>query len=162
MEYFREEINLTDGRKEKRKPPLGEVYKDVEVFRSLRLLELGISPTALVAKALTLLYPGPLGNLGFPIFPKSTEIDSADFGSHIGSRARQSFAAKLPKRNLLVMFKRPLWWLRMLIEELHWSFFFGEIIVYGVSQGLSKGLGSIDQCCNGFWLQETTLFHIRW
>ena len=27
-------------------------------------------------------YPGPVGNLGFPIFPKSTEIDSANFGSH--------------------------------------------------------------------------------
>ncbi|CAN6815438.1 unnamed protein product [Brassica oleracea var. botrytis] len=61
-----------------------------------------------------------------------------------------------------LMFNRPQRWLRMLIEELHWSFFFGVIVVYGVSQGLSKGLGSVDQCCNGFWLQETTLFHIRW
>ncbi|CAN7084061.1 unnamed protein product [Brassica oleracea var. botrytis] len=61
-----------------------------------------------------------------------------------------------------LMFKRPLRWLRMLIEELHWSFFFGIIVVYGVSQGLSKVLGSVDRCCKGFWLQETTLFHIRW
>ncbi|KAF3506069.1 hypothetical protein F2Q69_00007120 [Brassica cretica] len=37
-----------------------------------------------------------------------------------------------------LMFKRPQRWLRMLIEELHWSFFFGVIVVYGVSQGLSK------------------------
>ncbi|KAF2606158.1 hypothetical protein F2Q68_00044392 [Brassica cretica] len=43
-----------------------------------------------------------------------------------------------------LMFKRPLRWLRMLIEELHWSFFFGVIVVYGVSQGLSKGLGLFD------------------
>ncbi|KAF3504284.1 hypothetical protein F2Q69_00043881 [Brassica cretica] len=27
-------------------------------------------------------YPRPLGNFGFPIFSKSTEIDSANFGSH--------------------------------------------------------------------------------
>ncbi|CAN6932567.1 unnamed protein product [Brassica oleracea] len=40
-----------------------------------------------------------------------------------------------------LMFKRPLRWLRMLIEELHWSFFFGVIVVYGVSQALSKGFG---------------------
>ncbi|KAF2575520.1 hypothetical protein F2Q70_00003231 [Brassica cretica] len=31
MEYFREAINSTEGRKGKSKPPLGGVYKDVEV-----------------------------------------------------------------------------------------------------------------------------------
>ena len=31
MEYFREAINSTEGRKGKGKPPLGGVYKDVEV-----------------------------------------------------------------------------------------------------------------------------------
>ena len=31
MEYFRETINSTKGRKGKSKPPLGGVYKDVEV-----------------------------------------------------------------------------------------------------------------------------------
>ena len=31
MEYFREAINSTKGRKGKSKPPLGGVYKDVEV-----------------------------------------------------------------------------------------------------------------------------------
>ena len=31
MEYFREVINSTKGRKGKSKPPLGGVYKDVEV-----------------------------------------------------------------------------------------------------------------------------------
>lgn len=39
--------------------------------------------------------------------------------------------------------KRPLRWLRMLVEELHWSFFFGVIVVYGVSQGLGKGLSKV-------------------
>ena len=31
MEYFCEVINSTEGRKENSKPPLGGVYKDVEV-----------------------------------------------------------------------------------------------------------------------------------
>ena len=31
MEYFNETINSTEGRKGKSKPPLGGVYKDVEV-----------------------------------------------------------------------------------------------------------------------------------
>ena len=31
MEYFREAINSTKGRKGKSKPPLGGVYKEVEV-----------------------------------------------------------------------------------------------------------------------------------
>ena len=31
----------------------------------------------------------------------------------------------------------------MLVEELHWSFFFGVIVVYGVSQGLGKGLSKV-------------------
>ena len=31
MEYFREAINSTEGRKGKRKPSLGGVYKDFEV-----------------------------------------------------------------------------------------------------------------------------------
>lgn len=31
----------------------------------------------------------------------------------------------------------------MLVEELHWSFFFGVIIVYGVNQGLGKGLSKV-------------------
>ena len=31
IEYFREAINSTEGRKGKSKPPLGGVYNDVEV-----------------------------------------------------------------------------------------------------------------------------------
>ncbi|WZZ68118.1 hypothetical protein YC2023_079488 [Brassica napus] len=170
MEYFREEINLTDSRKEKRIPPLGEVYKDVECeFRFPHVLFLRIAnwslflylslsnSSSLHLHLSSVVLPGQF----LHGFPGQGLRFCNDFWVR-GSRARQSFAAKLPKRNLLVMFKKPLWWLRMLIEELHCSFFFGEIIVYGVIQGLSKGLGFIDQCCNGFWLQETTLFHIRW
>ena len=34
MKYFREAINLTEDRKGKSKPPLGRVYKDVEVEKA--------------------------------------------------------------------------------------------------------------------------------
>ncbi|KAF3571418.1 hypothetical protein F2Q69_00061323 [Brassica cretica] len=37
MEYFRKVINSTEGRKEKRKPPLGGVYKDTEANSQRRL-----------------------------------------------------------------------------------------------------------------------------
>ncbi|WZZ51496.1 hypothetical protein YC2023_051603 [Brassica napus] len=55
MEYFREAINSTKGRKGKSKPPLGGVYKDVE-------------------------NPGPQGKLGFLDFPPVTKIDGVNFG----------------------------------------------------------------------------------
>ena len=90
IEYFREVINSTEGRKGKRKPPLEEyirmsrskmqkdelfllrtkslalrAFRQFSVFcyravtqlgfRILRLIELRISPTALVAEVLTLL-----------------------------------------------------------------------------------------------------------
>ena len=46
MEYFREAINSTKGRKGKSKPPLGGVYKDVEVEEArgqfFLLLELSV------------------------------------------------------------------------------------------------------------------------
>ncbi|KAF3594446.1 hypothetical protein DY000_02020835 [Brassica cretica] len=70
MEYFRKVIILTEGRKGKNKPPLGGEYKDREVK------DAG--------------YPGPLENLGFPIFPKSMEIDSANFSFHISLLASLS------------------------------------------------------------------------
>ena len=60
MEYFRQAINSAEGRKGKSKPLLGEYigifpffcYRacDSTRFSSLRLLELGNSPTALVAE----------------------------------------------------------------------------------------------------------------
>lgn len=34
-------------------------------------------------------------------------------------------------------------WLRMLSNELHWSFVMGVISVYGISQGLSMGLSRV-------------------
>ncbi|XP_010417642.1 PREDICTED: probable folate-biopterin transporter 3 [Camelina sativa] len=59
----------------------------------------------------------------------------------IDSRRNQQDKSKAGVLDLLL--KRPLRWLTMLIEELHWSFFFGVIVVYGVSQGLGKGLSKV-------------------
>lgn len=58
--------------------------------------------------------------------------------------SRRNQQDKKNKEGVLdLVLKRPLRWLRMLIEELHWSFFFGVIVVYGVSQGLGKGLSKV-------------------
>jgi len=57
--------------------------------------------------------------------------------------SRRNHQDKKKEGVLDLVLKRPLRWLRMLIEELHWSFFFGVIIVYGVSQGLGKGLSKV-------------------
>lgn len=59
------------------------------------------------------------------------------------NNARRNQQDKRKEGILDLVLKRPLRWLRMLIEELHWSFFFGVIIVYGVSQGLGKGLSKV-------------------
>lgn len=37
----------------------------------------------------------------------------------------------------------PVDWFKMLAKELHWSFVFGVIIVYGVSQGLGGALARV-------------------
>ncbi|TYI81026.1 hypothetical protein E1A91_D05G126000v1 [Gossypium mustelinum] len=37
-----------------------------------------------------------------------------------------------PKKGILEMMLRPIQWLRMLSEELHWSFVLGVVIVYGI------------------------------
>ncbi|XP_059456349.1 probable folate-biopterin transporter 3 [Corylus avellana] len=37
----------------------------------------------------------------------------------------------------------PIQWLKMLSEELHWSFVLGVVVVYGVSQGLGVGLSRV-------------------
>lgn len=41
------------------------------------------------------------------------------------------------------MMLRPLQWLKMLGEELHWSFVLGVVIVYGISQGFGVGLSRV-------------------
>ena len=47
MVYFREAINSTNGRKGKSKPPLGGVYKDVEVEKARGQLFLLLELSAL-------------------------------------------------------------------------------------------------------------------
>ncbi|OVA07494.1 Biopterin transport-related protein BT1 [Macleaya cordata] len=37
----------------------------------------------------------------------------------------------------------PLYWFRMLADETHWSFVFGVVVAYGISQGLGGGLGRV-------------------
>lgn len=37
----------------------------------------------------------------------------------------------------------PVYWFKMLLNELHWSFVFGVIIVYGMSQGLGGALARV-------------------
>ncbi|KAH1066604.1 hypothetical protein J1N35_031591 [Gossypium stocksii] len=48
-----------------------------------------------------------------------------------------------PKNGILEMMLRPIRWLRMLSEELHWSFVLGVVIVYGISQGFGVGLSRV-------------------
>ncbi|KAF2612137.1 hypothetical protein F2Q70_00011927 [Brassica cretica] len=66
MEYFREAINSTKGRK--------GVYKDVEVEEFPHLF---VYLSLALAENL-----GPQGKLGFLDFPPITEIDGVNFSSH--------------------------------------------------------------------------------
>ncbi|OMO73929.1 Biopterin transport-related protein BT1 [Corchorus olitorius] len=45
-----------------------------------------------------------------------------------------------PRKGILEMILRPIKWLKMLSEELHWSFVVGVVIVHGINQGFSVGL----------------------
>ncbi|KAF5456837.1 hypothetical protein F2P56_026273 [Juglans regia] len=38
----------------------------------------------------------------------------------------------------------PIRWLKMLASEMHWSFVFGVVVVYGISQGLGGALNRVD------------------
>ncbi|CAK9186851.1 unnamed protein product [Ilex paraguariensis] len=48
-----------------------------------------------------------------------------------------------PKEGFWGFVLRPIYWFRMLSDELHWSFVLGVVIVYGINQGLSMGLSRI-------------------
>lgn len=37
----------------------------------------------------------------------------------------------------------PIYWVRMLAMELHWSFVFGVVVVYGISQGFGGALSKV-------------------
>lgn len=48
-----------------------------------------------------------------------------------------------PKFGFMDYIWAPLNWLKMLAKELHWSFVFGVMIVYGFSQGLGGALNRV-------------------
>ncbi|XP_077238177.1 putative folate-biopterin transporter 2 [Tasmannia lanceolata] len=50
---------------------------------------------------------------------------------------------KKPAEGLWVSRWAPLNWFRMLCEEMHWSFVFGVVVVYGISQGMGGGLARV-------------------
>ncbi|KAF2559106.1 hypothetical protein F2Q68_00014737 [Brassica cretica] len=83
MEYFREVINSTEGKKGKSKPPLGGVYKDVETNSQRRfdLLFYSFNRTTF-GLILERENPEPQRKLGFLGFPPITKIDGVNFGSH--------------------------------------------------------------------------------
>ncbi|XP_021297075.1 probable folate-biopterin transporter 3 [Herrania umbratica] len=47
------------------------------------------------------------------------------------------------RKGFVEMMLRPIQWLKMLGEELHWSFVLGVVIVYGISQGFGVGLSRV-------------------
>ncbi|KAJ6961607.1 hypothetical protein NC652_000518 [Populus alba x Populus x berolinensis] len=48
-----------------------------------------------------------------------------------------------PRNGFLALVLRPINWLKMLGEELHWSFVLGVMIVYGISQGFAVGMSKV-------------------
>ncbi|KAL2517487.1 putative folate-biopterin transporter 2 [Abeliophyllum distichum] len=48
-----------------------------------------------------------------------------------------------PKHGIYTAVCRPVYWFKMLALELHWSFVFGVVIVYGISQGLGGALARV-------------------
>lgn len=48
-----------------------------------------------------------------------------------------------PKDRISGLISRQFYWLRKLIEELHWSFVSSVVILYGINQGMSLGLSRI-------------------
>uniref|UniRef100_A0A5B6ZAX7 Putative folate-biopterin transporter 3 n=1 Tax=Davidia involucrata TaxID=16924 RepID=A0A5B6ZAX7_DAVIN len=55
----------------------------------------------------------------------------------------QTQKEKRLKEGLLGYILRPIYWFRMLADELHWRFVLGVVIVYGINQGLSMGLSRV-------------------
>ncbi|XP_073275825.1 probable folate-biopterin transporter 2 isoform X7 [Primulina huaijiensis] len=48
-----------------------------------------------------------------------------------------------PKKGILSCVSSPVSWFKMLAKELHWSFVFGVMVVYGISQGLGGSLARV-------------------
>ncbi|CAK9141328.1 unnamed protein product [Ilex paraguariensis] len=48
-----------------------------------------------------------------------------------------------PKGMVFHCFWAPFYWFKMLAMEMHWTFVFGVVIVYGISQGLGGALSRV-------------------
>lgn len=48
-----------------------------------------------------------------------------------------------PKKGLCGLLSEPRDWFRMIAKDTHWSFVFGVVVVYGISQGLGGGIGKV-------------------
>lgn len=48
-----------------------------------------------------------------------------------------------PNRGIIGCISAPVNWFKMLAMEMHWSFVFGVLMVYGVSQGLGGALARV-------------------
>ncbi|KAJ6808113.1 putative folate-biopterin transporter 2 [Iris pallida] len=50
--------------------------------------------------------------------------------------------------------RSPLEWMRMLCDEMHWSFVFGVIVIYGVSQGLG---GAVSRVASDYYWKDVQM-----
>lgn len=71
---------------------------------------------------------------------KSLSLDEME---HEDERIRSKERKKAKRRGMWNSIRNPFKWLKMLSDELHWSFVLGVIFVYGVSQGLGAGLSKL-------------------
>lgn len=55
----------------------------------------------------------------------------------------ESMEENEPKNGVWDCFCIPINWFRMLSREMHWSFVFGVVVVYGISQGLGGALAEV-------------------
>ncbi|XP_068651974.1 probable folate-biopterin transporter 2 [Aristolochia californica] len=60
----------------------------------------------------------------------------------IGLRNEDS-QEKISPEGCCPLFQAPINWFRKLAQEMHWSFVFGVVVVYGVSQGMGGGLSRV-------------------
>ncbi|KAL3650933.1 hypothetical protein CASFOL_007336 [Castilleja foliolosa] len=59
------------------------------------------------------------------------------------TQSNEDQASEQPKNGFLSTLLAPIYWFKMLANELHWSFVLGVIIVYGASQGLGGALARV-------------------
>lgn len=55
------------------------------------------------------------------------------------------------RRGIFEPFWAPVDWIKMLAKEMHWSFVFGVVVVYGISQGLG---GALTQVGTDYYMKD--------